>query len=82
MHFDIYIYIERERERERERDKVESSSVVEGELAFEVKIELFFNFLITMYLLAHKNAQNSSIKDKLWGSLYVTIEGVPKIFFQ
>ena len=34
-----------------------------------------------MHLLVHKSAQNSSIKDKLWGSLYLTIEGVPKISF-
>ena len=35
-----------------------------------------------MYLLVCKSAKNNSMKGELKGSLYVALEGGPKIFFQ
>ena len=35
-----------------------------------------------MHLLVYKSAENNSMKGELKGSLYVALEGAPKIFFQ
>ena len=35
-----------------------------------------------MHFLVHKNAKNNSMKGKNEGSLYVALEGAPKIFFK
>ena len=35
-----------------------------------------------MHLLVYKSAENNSMEGELKGSLYVALEGAPKIFFQ
>ena len=46
------------------------------------KIELPFKLHMLMHLLVCKSAKDSSVKGELKGSLYVALEGAPKISFR
>ena len=52
---------------------------VEIKGASEVRIELHLKMYMVVHLLVQKSSQNNSIKGELEETLYVTLEGVPKI---
>ena len=51
-------------------------------LRVHFKIDLPFKLHMLMHLLVYKSAKNSSMKGELKDSLYVALEGTPKISFR
>ena len=62
------------------KDVPEGSFEVHARLHF--KIELPFKLHMMTHLLVYKSAKSNSVKGEFKCSIYVALEGAPKIFFQ